>query len=341
MSTYLHRRSLLKASALASATLVAPVILRRATAQSGTAVTLALDWYPNANHTGIFAAQAAGYFTDAGLDVEIVVPADPTTVLQTVGAGRDTFGISYQADVLFARDQDVPVKSIAALVQHPLNCLMFRADAGIARPGDLAGRSVGVTGLPSDDAFLQSILASDGLILDDVEVVNVGYDLLPAIMADRADAVLGAYWTHETILAEQQGTPVGYLRVEEWGVPDYYELVLVTGDAVIEATPEQATALLGALQQGYTDAQDDPQAALALLYEANPDLDPAVENEGIGLLAPLWTDTGAVPFGMQSAERWEQFGTWLKENGLLAEDVDIASAWNGDLFPVPTATPAP
>ncbi len=324
------------AAALAVTTPLAPI----AQAQDGTNVTLALDWYPNANHAGIYVAQDRGYFTDAGLEVEIVVPSDPTTVLQTVGAGRDTFGISYQSEVLFARGQDVPVVSIAALVQHPLNCLMVLADSPIETPADLSGKKVAVTGLPADEAFLKTILEGVGLTLDDVEVVNVGYDLMPAVLSGRTDAVIGVYWTHETILAEREGYPVRYLRIEEWGVPDYYELVLVTGESVLDDDPGTVGALLGALQQGYEGAIADPEAALDLLIAESPDLVREVELEGLDLLMPLWTENGAIPFGLQTEERWNAFGDWLKSAGLLDDSVDIGAAWRGDLLPDTTgATP--
>ena len=304
-----------------------------------TKVTLALDWYPTAQHAGIFVAQEKGYFTEAGLEVELYTPADPTTVLHTVGAGRDTFGISYHADVLFARQEEVPVVSVGALVQHPLNSLLFLAETGITRPADLAGKSVGIAGVPSDDAILGTILASDGLTLDDVEVINVGYDLLPAILSRRADAVIGAYWTHESIVAEQQGEDVGYLRVEEWGVPDYYELVVVTGESYAADHPETVTALLGAIQRGYNDAIADPDAAISTLAAASEDLDTAVEREGIDLLIPLWTDNGAVAFGSQTSERWTAYGSWLQENDLLDAEVDIDAAFRADLLPTVDATP--
>ncbi|MBA3274735.1 MAG: ABC transporter substrate-binding protein, partial [Chloroflexia bacterium] len=211
------RRDIVRApAAIAALAGTRPATTGRAAAQDGRAVTLALDWYPNANHAGIYVARDRGFFAEAGLDVEIVVPSDPTTVLQTVGAGRDTFGISYHSEVLFAREQEVPVVSIAALVQHPLNSLMVLADSSIETPADLAGRSVAVTGLPADEAFLGTMLAEAELSLDDVEMINVGYDLLPSIFSGRADAVIGVYWTHETILAEREGYPVRYLRVEEW-----------------------------------------------------------------------------------------------------------------------------
>lgn len=312
-----------------------------AAAQDLTPVTLALDWYPNANHAGIFMAQDRGYFVEAGLDVTISVPSDPTTVLQTVGAGRDTFGISYQSEVLFARGQDIPIVSVAALVQHPLNSLMVLADSDIETPADLAGKTIAGSGLPADDAFLHTILGDVGLTIDDVTVVNVGYDLMPAVLSGRADAVIGVYWTHETILAEREGSPVRYFRVEEWGVPDYYELLLVSGEGTIADQPETITAMLGALQRGYQDAIADPQAAIDLLVAESPDLLPDVELEGLELLIPLWTDNGATPFGMQTADRWNSYGEWLQAEGLLDDDVDIASAWTADLLPVTgTATPA-
>ncbi len=339
----ISRREIVRASAAVSTGFaIATPAASVAHAQESTSVTLALDWYPNANHAGIYVARDQGYF--AGLDVEIVVPSDPTTVLQTVGAGRDTFGISYHSEVLFARAQEVPVVSIAALVQHPLNSLMVLADSPIETPADLAGRSVAVTGLPADEAFLETMLREAGLSLDDVELINVGYDLLPSVFSERADAVIGVYWTHETILAERQGTPVRFFRVEEWGVPDHYELILVAGESVVADQEAMVCEALGAIQRGYEDAIADPDAAIALLAAASPDLDAEVEREGIGLLAPVWTDSGAVAFGTQTEERWNLFGGWLKGQDLLDPDVDVAAAWRGDLLPegsgaTPVASP--
>jgi putative hydroxymethylpyrimidine transport system substrate-binding protein len=112
-------------------------------AADNVAVTLALDWYPNANHLGLFIAQEKGYFQHENLAVTLYTPVDPSTVLQTVGSGKDTFGLSYQPDVLLARAQGVPVVSIAALVQHPLNSVVALQSSGITRPRDLVGKKVG------------------------------------------------------------------------------------------------------------------------------------------------------------------------------------------------------
>lgn len=330
ISDGLNRRMFMQAASAAAIAVSIP--LAKSGAQELTKVSLALDWYPNANHAGIFMAQVNGYFEDAGLDVEIFVPADPTTVLQTVGAGRDTFGVTYQNDVLHARANDVPVQSVAAMVQHPLNSIMVLESSGIESPADLAGKTIAMAGVPADEAFLTAMLGSVDLNLDDVETVNVGFDLMPAIFSGRADAVIGVYWTHETILAEHEGYPVRYFRAEEWGVPEYYELLIVAGEKTIANQPDVISAFLGALRQGYTDAEADLDAALQILIEESPDLVEDVEREGLALLAPLWTDDGETEWGTQTDERWTIYTEWAQTEGLVDEDVVAADAWV-DLFP--------
>ncbi len=128
------------------------------TPQPLTKVSVALDWFPWSNHSGLFIAQERGYFAEQGLEVDIFVPGDPATVLQTVAAGKDDFGISYQPELLIAREQGIPAVSIMALVQHPLNSVMTLKESGIVEPRDLAGKKVGSPGLPSDEALLDTML---------------------------------------------------------------------------------------------------------------------------------------------------------------------------------------
>jgi putative hydroxymethylpyrimidine transport system substrate-binding protein len=299
-----------------------------------TPVTVALDWYPNANHAGLYLALERGYFTDAGLKIELYTPSDPTTVLQTVGAGRDTFGISYQTDVLLARAEEVPVVSVAALVQRPLLGIMVLAESGITRPADLAGTTIGYPGIPSQEAYLTTMLAADDLTLADVELVNIGFELVPALISGRVDASLGSYWTHETILAEREGYPVDILRVDDWGVPRYYELVLTASEDLIAQDPATIRAFLEAMQHGYDDAIADPAAALDALAAASPDLDREVEAAGLELLIPAWTEE--VPaFGVQTADRWREYAAWMAENDLIPADLDPEAAFTPDLLPIP------
>lgn len=340
-SVRVSRRRFIAAGALAVPTVLARTARAAAAQEEPTRVTVALDWYPNANHAGLFLALERGWFADEGLAVELYTPSDPTTVLQTVGAGRDTFGISYQTDVLLARAQKVPVVSVAAIAQQPLMGIMTLAEAGLERPGDLAGKTVAYPGIPSQEAFLATMLEYDGLGMADIDLVNVGFDLLPALVSKRADASMGAFWTHETIVAERAGYPVAMMRVEEFGVPPYYELVLVSGEQTLERDPETVRAFLRAAVRGYEAAATEPEAALDALAAASPDIDRAVETEGLALTAPTWT-AGGVSVGNQTAARWDDYAAWMGERGLIPAGTDAESAWTADYLPAaaPAATPA-
>jgi len=340
MTSVLHRTLSRRAFNLSAA--AAAISLthssRLVQAQELAELNLALDWYPNANHAGLFLAQQEGWFAEAGLAVDPYTPSDPTTVLQTVGAGRDDFGISYQTDVLLARAQGVPVVSVAALVQHPLVTVMSLQEAGITSPADLVGKTVGYPGIPSQAAFLETMLAGEGASIDDLSLVNIGFNLLPVLISGQADAVLGGFWSHETVLAEREGFEINVMRVEDWGVPDYYELVLVCSEQTIDDRPGTISSLLSVLQRGYLAAIADPDAALAALTAAYPELDEEVEREGIALLSAVWLGEPPV-FGYQDPERWELFGEWMKSRQLIPEELEIASAYVTDLLPEARATP--
>lgn len=294
-------------------------------------VKLALDWYPNANHLGLYIAQDKGYFAEENLEVELYTPVDPSTVLQTVGAGEDDFGISYQPDVLLARGQGVPVVSVLGMVQHPLNSVMALKSSGIARPSDLAGKKVGYPGIPTNEPMLETMLKFDGLRgLSDVELVNVGFNLAESLISGTVDAVVGAYWTHESILLENQGHPVTVLRMEEWGVPDYYELVLVTSEEYEKENADVVQRFTRALRKGYADAIDDPQAGVDILVKGtSEEIDEGIDRPGADMLVSQWK-TDEAEFGQQDPARWRAFVTWMQDAGLLSPDVKADDAFTDE-----------
>ena len=292
-------------------------------------VTLALDWYPNSNHSGFYMAKANQYYAQRGLAVDIFTPANPEDVLKTVGAGKDDFGVSYQAEVLLARAQGIPVKSIAAMVQHPLNSIMVLKDSGISRPAHLEGKKIGVTGIPFEEALFLAMLEYDGINPEDVTIVNVGFDLGPALLGGKVDAIVGAYWTHESIAMESQGYEINVLRMEDWGVPDFYELVLVASEETLRNRPKLVEAFLSGTKEGFKDVIVDSEKAVDVLISFNPEVNRTLEIKGMELLGPLWFE-GDTLFGTQNATRWATLSDWMKEKGLLSKDVDHEEAFTSE-----------
>jgi putative hydroxymethylpyrimidine transport system substrate-binding protein len=158
--------------------------------------------------------------------VKLYVPPDPEATIQLVAAGQDDFGISYMTDVIMAREQGVKVVSLAAIVQHPLNCIMTLKSSGIDSPGKLKGATIGTTGEPSDQAFLNWVLEHNGVNPRTVRLVNIGFNLAPALRSRKVDAIIGAYWPWEGIKLQEEGSPVNVMKLQDSGVPDYYELIL-------------------------------------------------------------------------------------------------------------------
>ena len=192
---------------------------------------------------------------------------------------------------------------------------------------DLKGKKVGFPGIGTDEGLLAAMLASDGLTLDDVDMVNVGFDLTTSLASGVVDAIVGAYWTHESILLEQEGFDVTVMRMEEWGVPDFYELVIAVSEDMIANRPDVVRSFVKALQRGHEAAIADPQGSITTLIKHNPDtVVEDLEREGIKRVIPMWTE-GVPKFGWQEAERWEAFTSWMKEQGLVSEDLDASAAF--------------
>jgi putative hydroxymethylpyrimidine transport system substrate-binding protein len=295
-------------------------------------VTLALDWFPNANHTGLYVAMDRGYFEEEGIELQVYTPDDPATILATVGADKDDFGFEYQVGVLLARGQGVPVVSVAAIVQHPLNSVMALESSDIKRPRDLVGKTVGYPGIPTDPPLLRTMLEADHVSESATQevvdgMVNVGFDLVPALISGRVDAIVGAYWTHESISARNQGFPLTVLRMEDWGVPDFYELVVVVSENKLRNDPKLIERFIRAIKRGYVEAAKDPASAVEILLKQVPEADPAIDRPGSALLAPLWVEEGIPSFGWQTTEKWSAMAKWMQNNDFLTSDLRAADAF--------------
>ena len=282
-------------------------------------ISLALDWYPNSNHAGIYYGIDNGYFEENDINVDVYTPSDPASILQTVASGRDEFGISYQPDLLLARSEGIPVVAVHSIVKTPLNSIMTLGDSGIDNPSKLKNKTIGYPGIPLNIGILSSILEEQDLTIDDVELVDVGFDLVPALLSERVDAIIGAFWSHESILIELEGREVNILKFEEWGIPKYHELVLVTSEEYFKNNEEIVEKFVDAFSRGYKKSIENNDESMEALITAFPEVNIELETQGIKLLSPLWQES----FDSDGMDSWNKFGDWMKDKGLISESLDV------------------
>jgi putative hydroxymethylpyrimidine transport system substrate-binding protein len=303
----------------------APKGTSHAPAPQPQSATIMLDWYPNSDHGGIFTAIQKGYFRREGITPSVKVPSSSTSQISLVGTGHADFGITYETDLLAARTQKVPVRSVMCIMQHPLDTVMALRSSGITRPRDLVGKKIGMAGSPSDNPIVSAMMAHDGASIKQAHMINVGYDLLPALLAKKVDAVVGVYWTWEAIQARQKGYPVNVMRVEKWGVPNYCELVLIANEKTIRQRASYVRHTVHALQDGYRYAESHPNEAWAALHAKDKTLNKSLVLQSLKLLRPVITSASTI--GYQDPQQWKHYAAWLYANKLITKPVDAKAAF--------------
>jgi len=296
-------------------------------------IELMLDYFPNADHAGIYAAQAAGHFAQAGLDVTIRQPPDPAAPIKQVAAGRVDLAISYEPEVLRARDLGLNVVSVGAIVQKPLTSIISLPEGKVRKPADLRGKTVGTAGIDYQSAYLQTILAEARIPEGSVKERNVGFAFSPALITGKIDAALGAFWNYEGTELRLRGKRPRIIRIEDAGVPTYNELVLVANEDALERDAAKLRAFIGAVSRGTRDLKADPDGAIDGLLEANPDLDPELQRAVLEVTLPLFFAPEGKPFGWQSPAQWDAFSAWMEDNRLLENPGDPRAAYHNELLP--------
>ena len=280
-----------------------------------------LDWYPNALHAFLYVAIDKGYYEAEGLKVNIRFPSNANDAISLVAAGQAEIGLYYQQDVIMARaNQDVPVKSIGAVVQGPLNIVLSLAEKNITSPTDLVGKTIGYAGTELSEALIRSIMEYVGADSSDVTMIDVGFDLMSSMTTGNVDATIGCLVNHEVPQMEEEGFAVNYFDLDDYGVPTYYEGVFLASDTMIDQEPEVLSAFLRASAKGFADMKADPEGALATLLanqnEENFPLSETVERESMQVLLPLM-ETQDASFLSQSDQCWQENTDWLLEQGLI------------------------
>jgi putative hydroxymethylpyrimidine transport system substrate-binding protein len=293
-----------------------------------------LDYFPNADHAGIYAAQAAGDYNRAGLDVEIKPPPDPAAPLKLLQGGRADLAISYEPELLLARDKGADLVSVGALVQKPLTTLMSLRGSGIERPEDLVGKRVGTSGVPYQSAYLQTILRNAGVDPDSVKETNVGFNLVPAMLAREVDATLGAFWNYEGTDLKRRGREPSILRMERLGVPTYNELIFAARRKDLdEEGASKLRRFLRATARGHERLRKDPESGVSALLKIDPGLERGLQTAVVSATLPVFFPAGDKPFGWQEPAEWDAYARWMLENELLKQPQDGAAALTNEFLP--------
>ncbi len=282
--------------------------------------TLVLDFTPNAVHSGIYAAQERGFYADAGIDLTVRQPGESTDAPKLLEAGRAELAILDIHDLGIARERGLDLVGVMPLVQRPLAAVLARGDGTVRRPRDLEGGTVGVTGLPSDEAVLDSEVSADGGDPARVRRITIGFSAVASLAAGRVDAATG-FWNAEGVALRRQGVPIRVFKVDRYGAPPYPELVLTTSRRTLERDPELIEAIVEATRRGYAFAVREPEQALNDLLAAAPTLDRAEQAAQLRVLRPLLRPA---PFDPSVLREWSN---WDVAHGLLQHRVDVDAAF--------------
>lgn len=286
---------------------------------------IVLDWYPNAVHSFIYVAMEKGYYAEEGLNVNVRFPANTNDAITLTAAGQADAGLYYQTNtVSTAANQDIPVKVIGTVVQHPLNIVMSMKESEINGAADLKGKVIGYPGTPDNEVFVKAMMENSGLSYEDVTMQDVGFDLNTALITGNVDAVIGGYINHEYPTLIQEEYDVTYFDITAEGIPDYEELVLVTGEKQLEEESDKLAAFIRASKKGFEDVKNDPEGSLEILLknqdEANYPLDAEIEKASMDILLPLmYSDTQ--DFLDVDEQSWTDTINWLNGQGLLNKEI--------------------
>jgi putative hydroxymethylpyrimidine transport system substrate-binding protein len=285
-------------------------------------VSVQLDWYANPDHVGLFTGIDRNFFKRDGLNVTLRQPGDVSDAIKLVAAGRADLGISYEPELFFAQQQHIPVAAVAAIVPTALNSIIARGGEGIATPADLRGKTIGVDGSKSTTAYVDTVLRAAGVDPAEAHLVTVGFNLLPALLDGKVDAIAGGFQNIEGAELAVRGVHPVVFPVDRYGVPSYDELVLIANSQRLRDDRDYralARTFVNDLAAATAYAEAHPNLALSVMQsDSSRDYRDALETEVPDTLRLLRTTS-------LDASAWNRFGRWMWAQGLLQHRPDGAA----------------
>lgn len=295
-------------------------------------LSVMLDFFPNADHVGIYSGLKRGTFRQAGLNVDVLEPPAPDAPLKLLAAQKVDLAISYEPEVLLARDQDVPVVSVGALVSRPLTSLMALPGSKVRSAADLGGKTVGTAGIPYQAAYLKTIGARART--KPFTQVDVGFNLNRALISKRVDATLGGFSNYEAIQLRQAGRKPLVIPVDQAGVPPYDELVLVARRGFLADHGDEVRSFVQALGRATAAVRANPGRGVDDLLASVPALraQRRLQEAAVRATLPAFAPPRGRPFGYQDPVQWQRYGRWMLRNRLVKGDPHAQDALTNEFL---------
>jgi ABC-type nitrate/sulfonate/bicarbonate transport system substrate-binding protein len=307
-----------------------------------TKVSIALDWVPNTNHTGVYVAQQQGWYAAEGLDVTVLPYSQGNAPDVQVAAGKADFGVSFEEAVTVARAAGRPVVSVAAVIQKSTSALVTLKDSGLDRPSKLAGKRYAGFGAPFEQPVIEAVIACDGAQNNKFETITTNVFGFPALQAKQADFVW-IFMGWEGIAAKRQNVELNAFPPTSFCVPNYYTPVIITNEKLIKEKPDLVRRFMRATARGYEYAISNPAEAADLLVKAAPPgsfPDPGLVKDSAQFLAPKYKE-GKTRWGEQDLQVWTDYPKFMIKSGRLKDgkgetvtkDLDYAKFFTNDFLP--------
>jgi putative hydroxymethylpyrimidine transport system substrate-binding protein len=287
-------------------------------------LTLILDWFPNVDHLPIYVARHRGFFAAEGLEIEIISPSATSDALKLAASGTVELAVSYEPQTIIAAARGLDVVVVGRLIEHPLTTLLFLKGRGIRVPQDLEGQKIGYTVPGLMDVLLDAFAQINGI--QQYEAINVGFAIVQSLTAGKVDAVMGPFKTYETVTMANKGYDVGYFELEQWGIPDYDELIFVTSKKTLKKKQAAIRAFRRVIARAIDDVRQSPDAALKNYFKEVPEADRKIETEAFQLTLPYYATRQKL-----DQKRWQQFADFALQYGLIEKEVAVSDLlWTAD-----------
>lgn len=296
-------------------------------------ITVVLDWVPNTNHTGIYVAREKGYYKEEGFDVEIVQPTEGGAA-DLIAAGKGEFGISYQEQVAYARTAEpaLPVKAIAAIIQHNTSGFASPVEKNIKTPKDFEGKKYGGWGSPIEETMLKALMEKYGADFSKLQIVNIGAsDFITSVQKDVDFSWIFYGW--DGIASEVRNFKINFLKLQDMDKDlDFYTPVIITNENNIEKDPEMIRKFLNATSKGYSFAIKNPDEAAQILLKNAPELDKNIVAASQKYLAKQY-QADALKWGVMDEKIWQNFSNWMFDKKLIIKKLDFKNAYTNEFLP--------